>query len=206
MPSGTFFRLPEEKRRRLTEAAWNEFTRVKYSDTSINRIIQEAGIPRGSFYQYFEDKQDVLRFLLEDIGEYFFNMFDSAFSSAKGDLRNAALMLFDSIMKEDGAVDSALHRFLQLMAINPGFDLQQIIAERPEALVSIFRRNVKQETMRRGDDEYICRVCQLYIKIIASAIMETLGKICTREIARKNMETDLDILQFGMLSATAAER
>ena len=206
MPSGTFFRLPEEKRQRLTLAAWNEFTRVKYADTSINRIIQEAGIPRGSFYQYFEDKQDVLRFLLEDVGEYFFKMFDSAFAATEGDMRKSALLLFDNIMKTNGQLDPALQKFLQLMGVNPGFDLHQIIAERPEALVEILRRNVNISLMRRGDDAYVHRVCQFYIKIIAAAIMETLGGISSRETARKNMETDLDILQFGMLSAPVAER
>ena len=206
MPSGTFFRLPEEKRQRLTLAAWNEFTRVKYADTSINRIIQEAGIPRGSFYQYFEDKQDVLVFLLEDVGEYFFQMFDRAFAATKGDMREAALLLFDNIMSVNGRLDPALQKFLQLMGVNPGFDLHQIIAGRPEALVEILRRNVNISLMRRDDDDYVLRVCQFYIKIIASAIMETLGGISSRETARKNMETDLDILQFGMLSAPGAER
>ena len=51
MPTGTFFRLPEEKQRRLMEAAWEEFVRTSYTEVSINKIIQIAGIPRGSFYQ-----------------------------------------------------------------------------------------------------------------------------------------------------------
>lgn len=53
MSSETFRRLPEEKRQRFLQAAWDEFTRVKFEDASINKIIQAAGVPRGSFYQYF---------------------------------------------------------------------------------------------------------------------------------------------------------
>ena len=63
MPSATFFRLPEEKRQRLTDAAWAEMLSVRFDKVSINRIIQNAGISRGSFYQYFSDKQDLLHFL-----------------------------------------------------------------------------------------------------------------------------------------------
>ena len=33
---------------------------------SINQIIQNADISRGSFYTYFEDKQDVVRYIFED--------------------------------------------------------------------------------------------------------------------------------------------
>ena len=38
----TFLRLPEEKRRRFLEAAWGEFTRVKFADVSINQIVRQA--------------------------------------------------------------------------------------------------------------------------------------------------------------------
>lgn len=62
MPTSTFFRLPEEKRQRLIEAAWEEFTQNSFSDVSINQIIRAAGIPRGSFYQYFADKGDLFFF------------------------------------------------------------------------------------------------------------------------------------------------
>ena len=71
MPTSTFFRLPEEKRKRLTEAAWDEFTKVGFSAASINKIIQEAHIPRGSFYQYFADKEELFRYLLGDMRTYF---------------------------------------------------------------------------------------------------------------------------------------
>ena len=53
MPTDTFFRLPEEKRTRILEGAWSEFTAVPYAEASINRIVQTSRIPRGSFYQYF---------------------------------------------------------------------------------------------------------------------------------------------------------
>ena len=38
----TFLRLPEEKRNRFLEAAWEEFTRVKFADVSINQIVRRA--------------------------------------------------------------------------------------------------------------------------------------------------------------------
>ena len=71
MPTNTFFRLPAEKRERLIEACWAEFTRQRFSEVSINRIISAAHIPRGSFYQYFGDKEELFLYLLKDIREYF---------------------------------------------------------------------------------------------------------------------------------------
>ncbi|WP_082383880.1 TetR/AcrR family transcriptional regulator [Lacticaseibacillus thailandensis] len=40
-------------------AAKTEFTRAVFAKASISNIIELAGVPRGSFYQYFEDKQDI---------------------------------------------------------------------------------------------------------------------------------------------------
>ena len=65
MPSDTFFRLPAPKRERLLRCARQEFSRVSYPDASINRIIHSAGIPRGSFYMYFEDKSDLFLYLMD---------------------------------------------------------------------------------------------------------------------------------------------
>lgn len=66
MPSERFFKLPDEKRNKIHNAAMHEFSTMPMEHISINRIVQEAGISRGSFYTYFEDKQDVLRYLMQE--------------------------------------------------------------------------------------------------------------------------------------------
>ena len=53
------------------DAAWEEFTTNSYTDASINRIIQKAHIPRGSFYQYFQDKEDLFWYLFGGMHDYF---------------------------------------------------------------------------------------------------------------------------------------
>lgn len=69
MPTERFYRLPEVKRQAIREAALKEFARVPFEKVSINQIIRNADISRGSFYTYFVDKQDVVKFLLEDTFE-----------------------------------------------------------------------------------------------------------------------------------------
>ncbi|HBL84840.1 MAG: hypothetical protein A2Y17_05100 [Clostridiales bacterium GWF2_38_85] len=66
MPHNTFFNLPDEKRNKLICAIKDEFARVPFDEVSINKIIQAADIPRGSFYQYFEGKNDMLEYILFD--------------------------------------------------------------------------------------------------------------------------------------------
>lgn len=65
MPKQTFFNLPEKKRQKITKAAVNEFAEYGFESASINRIVANSEISKGSFYQYFEDKMDVFHHLLE---------------------------------------------------------------------------------------------------------------------------------------------
>jgi len=61
-----FEKLSQDKKQRILEAAREEFARVPYDEASINKIIKNAGISRGSFYTYFEDKNDLLRYIFCD--------------------------------------------------------------------------------------------------------------------------------------------
>ncbi len=65
MPKQTFLNLPEEKRQTITNTAIDEFAAFGFEASSINRIVTNSGISKGSFYQYFEDKMDVFRYLMD---------------------------------------------------------------------------------------------------------------------------------------------
>lgn len=65
MPKQTFFNLPEEKKNRIIDAALDEFAAYPFREASIARIISRAGIPRGSFYQYFTGMKDLYLHVLE---------------------------------------------------------------------------------------------------------------------------------------------
>ena len=65
MPLSTFFNLPAEKRQKILDCAISEFAQHDYDSASISKIVTQAGIAKGSLYQYFADKRDLYHFLLE---------------------------------------------------------------------------------------------------------------------------------------------
>ena len=67
MPKDTFLNLPEQKRRLIEEAALDEFAAWGFDNASINRIVAQCQIAKGSFYQYFEDKKDLYKHVLSCI-------------------------------------------------------------------------------------------------------------------------------------------
>ncbi len=64
MPTDTFFNLSEDKRTELVSVLLEEFSAKEYLSVSVNRIVEKAGISKGSFYQYFEDKKDSYLYLV----------------------------------------------------------------------------------------------------------------------------------------------
>lgn len=58
MPRATWANLDAERRARVLHAAMAEFGRHGYSGGSLNVIAREAGVAKGSLFQYFDDKFD----------------------------------------------------------------------------------------------------------------------------------------------------
>lgn len=102
MPSVTFLNLPPEKQEKLLEAATREFSRRPYNEASINQIIKDAGIPRGSFYMYFQDKEDLFRYLMSGYLEQLMMVIEECLVRAGGDIFQALLDLFDYIQLRGG--------------------------------------------------------------------------------------------------------
>lgn len=67
MPKDTFHNLPAAKKQKIFAAAVREFSARRFSEASINQIVKAAGIPRGSFYQYFSGKEDLFLYMFETI-------------------------------------------------------------------------------------------------------------------------------------------
>ena len=67
MPKATFLNLDDQKRATIEQAATREFAAYGFYGARLNRVVESAGIAKGSFYQYFEDLGDLYLHLLEQL-------------------------------------------------------------------------------------------------------------------------------------------
>lgn len=100
MPTERFYRLPESKKQMIREAALKEFARVPFDKASINQIIRNADISRGSFYTYFVDKQDVVEFLLKDKYEEMQRLCIKELDTSGGDYFAMVELMFEYFVRE----------------------------------------------------------------------------------------------------------
>lgn len=63
----TFENLKDEKKQRIFESAVSEFASHKFSEASLNQIVKAAKIPWGSFYQYFDGKEDLYLYVIKEM-------------------------------------------------------------------------------------------------------------------------------------------
>ena len=197
MPTATFFRLPEEKRKRLIDACWSELTRVRFTDVSINRIIAAARIPRGSFYQYFADKEDLIRYLLEDMRTYFVSLLRDILVEADGDLFALPLMAYDRFIGRRGYADPMLALFIKLLTLNKGIDLQSFLGGPQHFLPDRLWEVVDSAKLRRQDREYADQVFHLTCAVLAFAVVETLQDVAPPSQVREMTKMRVDLLRYG---------
>ncbi len=65
MPKDTFFHLSQVKRQLIENVAIEEFADNSLQSASVNAIVNNAGIAKGSFYQYFENLEDLYKHILK---------------------------------------------------------------------------------------------------------------------------------------------
>ena len=86
MPKKTFYNIPEDKRKRLIKAGRREFTTYSLQTSSLNRILKKADIPKGSFYAYFQDKEEFYWFILNDVIRPRLSSYEELLTEFDGDL------------------------------------------------------------------------------------------------------------------------
>ena len=61
-----FDKIPEEKRKRILDAATTEFAEYGFENTSIQQIAKKAEISVGSVYKYFENKEELFSMVVKE--------------------------------------------------------------------------------------------------------------------------------------------
>ncbi|WP_168169685.1 TetR/AcrR family transcriptional regulator [Candidatus Izimaplasma bacterium ZiA1] len=199
MPNETFFNLNIEKQNKIMEAANNEFKRVALDKVRISNIIQEAGIPRGSFYQYFED--------LNDLFVYFVNKFQDEREQTLIEIaKNIKGDLFDFIL-EQFAVDYKSFYFKKnhklMMNIYKGFslipDLEEYYIKRRKKFVLNVLKEVNLKNIKYDNEDDLVKTFDLIQSLKKRVFMNSTWNNLTKEEALEEFKWFIDLIKNGIL-------
>jgi len=154
-----FLALPEEKRERILNAAMKEFLQG-YKKASTDNIVREAGISKGLLFHYFETKEKLYNFLIDNAIEIMQHEYVDLINTLQPDIFESIWQL--SLLKRDvmqkypaifdfataahvdtstknDATSSNLHKFSQEQA-------KMIAAVYAQADTSLFRDDICHKT------------------------------------------------------------
>jgi len=201
MCTETFLRLPEEKRRRFLDAAWEEFTSARFVDVSINQIVRRAGIPRGSFYQYFAGKDDLFAYLLEEVRNHVKEEYRRVLRDNGGDIFQAQLDCFDRMSGQDLSQDPVMERCMLFVKNNQGVDIQKLLPTRPgQRLLDGLWDVIDFSGLREPTQDYCRIVFCLLMAALGSAFMDAMLCPEDRALHRRELAAKLEIVRHGSLA------
>ncbi|GIO99960.1 hypothetical protein J14TS5_50460 [Paenibacillus lautus] len=67
MPKNTFFRLDEARREEISNSAMHLFVDNLYEDITMKMVLDSLSMHPGTFYRYFEDKDDLYCLLIRNV-------------------------------------------------------------------------------------------------------------------------------------------
>lgn len=198
MPKITFFNLPEDKKETLIQAAKKEFSRVPLYDASITNIIKEAGIPRGSFYQYFEDKEDAFFFLLNELTKEHKYIFIHLLSSNNGDIFETMIDFFRVIISEEENFNFLKNTFLNMThRIESTFSRSFSSNERNENFEK-FSSFIDKNVLNISDENELFYVFQIIAAVTFRSFVDKFARDLPIEEAMNTYLIEMNLLKKGL--------
>lgn len=206
MPKLTFFNLPVEKQEVLIECIKKEFSRVPLYEASIANIVKAANIPRGSFYQYFEDKEDAFYYLLEQSTKTNKEKFISLLKKTDGDIFEAFQMIFKAVLKEFKNKEN--HQFFKNAFLHMNYRTEMIFTEmfnesplkknfsEISKLININKLNI-------ADEKEIIHAVHIIVVMTVHHLMKNIVKDIPVEEAINNYEIEMNLLKRGLGAGNA---
>lgn len=100
----------KQKREALLNTAFELFTTQGINKTTINNIVEAAGVAKGTFYLYFKDKYDIRNKLIAHKASHIFSIADEALSqTGLTELDDRIIFLADNIIEQFNADKSLLN-------------------------------------------------------------------------------------------------
>lgn len=199
MPSSTFLNLPPEKQEKLLEAATREFSTRPFNEASINQIIKEAGIPRGSFYMYFQDKEELFRYLLRGYVDQMVMVIEELLLRRKGDIFQALLDLYDYLAAKGGAQHlGEMGAMARILHCNQGMQKTGLMGMLdPGAILERLKDAVNPDLLDLRRERDLGDILGVLLSATVPMIYAGLQAGAAPEL-RERLENVLDILRRGM--------
>lgn len=198
----TFYNLPDEKRERIITAIMQEFSNADSDRVSINRIIKNANISRGSFYQYFDDKVDLVEVLMKSIVDIALKEIFKAVSVSNGDIFYTYEKLLDVVsgFSKDQTQCAILKNLVKNIRANDNL-ISDYLMNRFKGFVEFEKlcATYSRENFRFKNDEDMRALQQILNSILKNSVFKIFCQDENIESVKADFLRKLEIIKLGTL-------
>lgn len=203
MPTESFYKLDEEKRSTILHAMKKEFSRVPFHEASVNRIVEEAGISKGSFWVYFESKEEAIEYLIKTHLEKERKKAKQIFLKNKGDLFQSYLELYDYLAKRK--VNRMEKDLMANIFKNLLTNEEKCLYKEPgDDLIKATKNIVNTENLNLIEEDLI-DFMKILNYVMRRNLLDSITKKVTPERARSRLIRELEILKKGISKERSEE-
>lgn len=198
MPKDTFMNLNEEKREKVEKTMEKEFARATFEKASVSRIVKDAEIPRGSFYQYFEDKEDAIRYIVQKHISLEHKMMYELLLQTQGNIFDMAVLVFEKMTNETKETDKReLYKNIMKEIKKNNIDIfdENLKFDDLEQVKSIIDKN----NLNIQQEDSLKYIMKILVNITRSAVIEVIDNKVSIEQGKADLQEQLKILKRGML-------
>ena len=198
MPTETFFKLTEEKRKKIIEAGKDEFSSVSLDEASIKNIAEKAGIARGSFYQYFKSKKDLLFFILEENRETMEKKLNRIIKESDGEIFNIYISIYDDMTSKcfDNMNRDIYKRIFENLKTNDE-SVFEGMEEKKKQDFKNFKNLIDKSKLKIESDLDFDLIIQILNAITMSSVVRSI-KYTSPEKAREEFLKKMEFIKKGI--------
>lgn len=199
MPSLKFLNLKNKKKTNVLESIGKVLSKSNVEDVSIVDIADEAEISRGTFYNYFDDKNDAVRTYVEHYLSRFMDYFQENLSANDNDFMMTIRKSYDTVMEvfQNEIYRAIVKNLKYISEISRIVDIEKKMGTKMHDFVQYVYDNVDKTKLPIKTIYDATIIIQLTGNVILSSLARLAIGADPKEL-REQFNTKIDIIEKGM--------
>lgn len=192
----TFNNLTEGKRKELINIARKEFSDHPLHEATVSNIARDFGIARSSFYNYFDNIDDLFFYILNEYKLKIKIELENNLKQNNGDIFITFIDTFNYI------VDNINEGIIKNVFINSNSYVQNHILPSPETdeyttEMKQLIKNINKKGYKMKDDEDMFLLLEILIDTIIQNIIHFFKQNLSKNIIKEKYKEKINIIKYG---------
>lgn len=196
MPTKAFYNLNDDKQKMILNAAVMEFSNKLFDEASVNQIIKDINMPRGSFYLYFDNKKDIYLYILDKYHIELAKLINKEIKENEGRIFPAFINMYDIILNNsDPKLEKLINNIFQNMNSEQLFKIFPMNDSKKSDL--ILKNNINFEKIDIVPEQLDVLI-SILIPLLFQNISHAFRDIDSREEIRNLYIKQIEIIKKGI--------